>query len=62
MTILHATVQLQLDRVAIHRLCTLGYLRPQDRDPSVIRAAAAAALADRLAPNPVALAMGDERH
>lgn len=48
---MRATVQLTLDRVAISRLCRLGYLLPQDRDPSMIRNAAAAALADRLAPN-----------
>lgn len=54
---LNASIQLTLDRTAIRRLCTMGYLRPTDRDPAVIRDAVSAALADRLAPsNPEALA------
>lgn len=58
---LQATVQLKLDRVAIRRLCVMGYLPAGARDPAVIRDAASAALADRLAPSPAALA-DDERH
>lgn len=54
---MHASVQLRLDRTAIRRLCTLGYLRPGDRDPALIRDAVSAALTDRLAPSiPAALA------
>ncbi|MDB5244055.1 MAG: hypothetical protein JWP57_4681 [Spirosoma sp.] len=52
---MNASVLLRLDRTAIRRLCVMGYLSPSDRDPAVIRDAAAAALADRLAPFPEAL-------
>ena len=45
-------MQLRLDNVTISRLCRLGYLNPDARSPAVIRAAAAAALADHLAPRP----------
>lgn len=59
---MNASIQIKLDRVALDRLCRLGYLHPQDRDPSTIRDAATAALMDRLAPTTPAAPCHDARH
>ncbi len=47
-----ATVSIRLDRIALARLKSLGFLDAADRDPTSIRDAAAAALAVALAPQP----------
>jgi hypothetical protein len=49
---LQASVQIKLDRVALGRLCRLGYLDAMDHDPASIRDAVNAALSDRLSPIP----------
>lgn len=45
-----ATVSVKLDRAALGRLQRLGFLHHADRDPTAIRDAVSAALADALAP------------